>query len=251
MPRGGVSPGAGSSRAYPWFLSPGAQPAVSRSCGEGPFGPWPASMLRASCGDGRDQRQHSDAGCSARITVAARGGPVTGDRFGDAGGEDMAYEEARASIRELDAGRAAVGLTVLLEVCERAVEEVGAAVPPAQLRALLVIDREGSLNLNRLAGLLGASASAASRLCDRMHAAGLVTRDRAASNRREILLLPTGSGRRLADWVRGRRRAALADLLRGMSPDGAEALARGLEEIAADPAVTGLAGDMAVVGDPA
>jgi DNA-binding MarR family transcriptional regulator len=161
----------------------------------------------------------------------------------------MASEEARASAHELDAGRAEVGLTALLEACERAVEEVGAAVPPAQLRALLVIDREGSLNLNRLAGLLGASASAASRLCDRMHAAGLVTRERAAANRREILLLPTESGRRLADWVRGRRRAALADLLLGMSLDGAEALARGLEELAADEAVTGLASAMAAVGE--
>jgi len=49
------------------------------------------------------------------------------------------------------------GLSVLLEACERAVEEIGATVPPVQLRALLVIDRAGSLNLNRLAGLLAAS----------------------------------------------------------------------------------------------
>ena len=36
----------------------------------------------------------------------------------------------------------------------------------------------------------------------RMQAAGLLTRDRAAASRREILLVPTESGRRLADWVR-------------------------------------------------
>jgi DNA-binding MarR family transcriptional regulator len=131
------------------------------------------------------------------------------------------------------------GLSVLLEASERAVEEVGATVPPVQLRALLVIDRAGSLNLNRLAGLLGASASAASRLCDRMQAAGLVSRDRALLSRREIVLVPTESGRRLAEWVRGRRQAALESLLDGMSPEGREALARGLVELAATPAVQG------------
>ena len=119
------------------------------------------------------------------------------------------------------------GLSVLLEACERAVEEVGVAVPPVQLRALLVIDRAGSLNLSRLAGLLGASASAASRLCDRMQAAGLVSRDRAVVSRREIVVVPTESGRRLAEWVRGRRGAALEGLLRGMSAAGASRRWRG------------------------
>ncbi len=133
---------------------------------------------------------------------------------------------------QLDVSSAETGLTVLLEACERAVEELGSAVPPAQMRALMIIDRTGSLNLSRLAAELGASASATSRLCDRMQAAGLLTRDRAAASRREIVLLPTESGRRLAQWVQGRRRAALSDVLQTMSPDGREALVRGLNEIA-------------------
>ena len=117
----------------------------------------------------------------------------------------MGYEmDGRSGDGGLDAGSAESGLSVLLEACERAVEEIGAAVPPVQLRALLVIDRAGSLNLSGLAGLLGASASAASRLCDRMQAAGLVSRDRAVLSRREIVVVPTESGRRLAEWVRGR-----------------------------------------------
>ena len=133
---------------------------------------------------------------------------------------------------QLDVSSAETGLTVLLEACERAVEELGSAVPPAQMRALMIIDRTGSLNLSRLAAALGASASATSRLCDRMQAAGLMTRDRAAASRREIVLLPTESGRRLAQWVQGRRRAALSDVLQTMSPDGRGALVRGLNEIA-------------------
>jgi DNA-binding MarR family transcriptional regulator len=65
-----------------------------------------------------------------------------------------------------------------------------------------------------------------------MQAAGLLTRGRAAASRREIVLLPTETGRKLADWVRGRRRAVLGDVLQAMSPSGREALVRGLRELA-------------------
>jgi DNA-binding MarR family transcriptional regulator len=133
---------------------------------------------------------------------------------------------------EVDVSSAEAGLAVLLEACERSLEELGAAVPPAQMRALLIIGGAGSLNLSRLAEALGASASAASRLVDRMQAAGLLTRDRAAASRREIVLVPTESGLRLAEWVRGRRRAALGQVLQAMTPDGRQALARGLRELA-------------------
>jgi DNA-binding MarR family transcriptional regulator len=137
----------------------------------------------------------------------------------------------------LDGGYAEAGLAMLIEASERAMEELGPSVPPAQIRALLIIDRAGSLNLSRLADALGASPSAASRLCDRIQAAGLLTRDRrAAASRREVVLFPTESGHRLAEWVRGRRRAALGDVLEAMSPDGREALAQGLRELAASAA---------------
>jgi DNA-binding MarR family transcriptional regulator len=125
------------------------------------------------------------------------------------------------------------GLTVLLNACERAVEGIGSSVPSVQLRALLIIDQMGSLNLNQLASGLGASASASSRLCDRMAAAGLLTRERAAGSRREIVLVLTESGRRLAGWVREQRRAALDELLQAIGADGREALVRGLQELAA------------------
>ncbi len=130
-------------------------------------------------------------------------------------------------------GSVEVGLTVLLEACDRAIEDIGPAVSPVQLRALLVVGRAGGLNLNRLAKALDSSASATSRLIDRMQAAGLLTRARASASRREIVLLPTESGRRLTDWVRSQHRAALAQVLDSMSQDGRLALARGLGELAA------------------
>ena len=143
-------------------------------------------------------------------------------------GREMALAAAKG---QLDVSSAEAGLTELLEVCERAVEEIGSTVPPAQLRALLIIGRAGSLNLNRLARALGSSASATSRLTDRMETAGLLTRDRAAASRREIVLLPTEAGRRLAEWMRSQRRAALTEVLGSMTEEGREALTRGLSEL--------------------
>jgi DNA-binding MarR family transcriptional regulator len=147
----------------------------------------------------------------------------------------MGSERARAAAGgQLDVVSAETGLAVLIEACERAVEGLDPDVPPAQMRALLTIDHAGSLNLSRLAGALGTTPSAASRLCDRMQAAGLVTRDRAAASRREIVLLPTESGQQLAEWVRSRRRSALRDVMETMSPGAREALVQGLRELAAE-----------------
>jgi DNA-binding MarR family transcriptional regulator len=144
-------------------------------------------------------------------------------------GADMVPGSAHQPV---DAGPAERGLTALIEAAERAVEKISASVPPAQLRALLIVDRAGGLNLNRLAAQVGASASATSRLCDRMEVAGLLTRDRAVGSRREIVLSLTESGRRLAGWVREQRRSALAELLEAMTPEGRDALVRGLGELA-------------------
>jgi DNA-binding MarR family transcriptional regulator len=144
-------------------------------------------------------------------------------------GREMAWV---AGSSEAEMGNAEAGLAVLLEACDRAIEDIGPAVPPAQLRALLIVGRAGGLNLNRLARALDSSASATSRLIDRMQAAGLLTRGRAAASRREIVLLPTESGRRLTDWVRNQHLTALARLLDSMSSEGRQALANGLGELA-------------------
>lgn len=132
----------------------------------------------------------------------------------------------------VDVATAERGLSALLAACERAVEEISATVPAAQLRALLIIGQAGSMNLNRLARALDSTASATSRLTDRMQAAGLLTRDRAILSRREIVLVPTESGKQLADWVRIQRRAALTQVLDAMDPAARQALAFGLTELA-------------------
>ena len=128
--------------------------------------------------------------------------------------------------------RAEAGLSVLAEAWQRAVEQLGSVTPPAQLRALLIVDEAGAINLTKLARMLGASTSATSKLCDRLVAAGLLARQQAAPSRREITLRSTESGQRVAQWVRDQRRAALDRTLAALSPEGRRDLARGLAELA-------------------
>ena len=145
------------------------------------------------------------------------------------GQEALDLEAAPASLE-----RAEAGLSVLLEAWQRAIEELGAMLPPAQVRALLIVDTRDSLNVTGLARMLGSSPSATSRLCDRLVAAGLLARVPAAASRREILLQLTDSGQRLAVWIRDQRRTALARVLETISPAGRADLARGLSELTLD-----------------
>ncbi len=128
--------------------------------------------------------------------------------------------------------RAEAGLSVLAEAWQRAVEQLGSVTSPAQLRALLIVDEAGAINLTRLARMLGSSTSAASKLSDRLVAAGLLARQQAAASRREITLGSTESGQRVARWVHDQRRAALDRTLASLSPEGRDDLARGLAELA-------------------
>ncbi|MDQ6746487.1 MAG: MarR family transcriptional regulator [Candidatus Dormibacteraeota bacterium] len=137
----------------------------------------------------------------------------------------------RPGVVPADLERAEAGLAVLLEAWQRTIEELGAMLPPAQVRALLVIDAADDLNITGLARTLGASPSATSRLCDRLVAAGLVARVPAVASRREMLLELTESGQRLAAWIGDQRRTALIQVMEAISPGGRADLARGLSEL--------------------
>jgi DNA-binding MarR family transcriptional regulator len=112
----------------------------------------------------------------------------------------------------------------------RAEEAVLPRVSVSQLRALLIISRHGPTNLNQLAEELGAIPSSASRLCDRLVAAGLVTRRTGSTDRREVELRVSGEGDRLVDQLRECRRSELATVLAAMDDAGRRALLLGLRE---------------------
>jgi DNA-binding MarR family transcriptional regulator len=152
----------------------------------------------------------------------------------DQTGGDLMNRKTMAGNGQLDMSPVEAAVVVLLKTCQQAVDELGGAVPPAQLRALLVIDRaDGCLGLPQLAAGLAVSESGAGRLCDRMHDAGLVTHARNAENSREIVVHATGPGLRLAAWIRDRQRAALSTVLHSMHSEARDALVWGLGELAA------------------
>ncbi|MEU8255421.1 MarR family winged helix-turn-helix transcriptional regulator [Micromonospora inaquosa] len=125
----------------------------------------------------------------------------------------------------LDAAAAA-----LLGIWESAREGTANRVSGAQLRAVMVVEQADGINLRRLATRLDMLLSSASRLCDRLVAAGMLEREPGRFDRREISLHLTPEARRLLAELRADRQAQLAAVLTGMSREGRDALLRGLRE---------------------
>jgi DNA-binding MarR family transcriptional regulator len=113
------------------------------------------------------------------------------------------------------------------EVWGRAHHVPVAPVPATQLRVLFIVERLGAVNVGGLATELEASPPSASRLCDRLQAAGLLVRDPGPS-RREISVRLSRDGQALLDDVRMARRDRLARTLAAMSPSARTALLTGL-----------------------
>lgn len=102
------------------------------------------------------------------------------------------------------------------------------AIPPTQLRVLLVVAGSDSMNMNRLAEALDVVPSSASRLCDRLEATGLLRRVVDPRDRREVRLVLTPSARQLLDDLRQRRRKALVEVLERMTPTSRQELVQAL-----------------------
>ncbi|SCL39197.1 DNA-binding transcriptional regulator, MarR family [Micromonospora rhizosphaerae] len=118
----------------------------------------------------------------------------------------------------------------LLAVWEAARESTTSRLSGAQLRAVMVVEQYDGINLRRLATLMDMLLSSASRLCDRLVAAGMLEREPGRFDRREISLHLTPEASRLLAELRADRRRRLARVLAGMTPEGRQALLRGMSE---------------------
>ncbi|MGW0218245.1 MarR family winged helix-turn-helix transcriptional regulator [Micromonospora chokoriensis] len=118
----------------------------------------------------------------------------------------------------------------LLGIWESAREGTANRVSGAQLRAVMVVEQADGINLRRLAAQLDMLLSSASRLCDRLVAAGMLEREPGRFDRREISLHLTPEARRLLAELRADRQAQLAAVLAGMTPEGRDALLGGMRE---------------------
>ncbi|WP_186526269.1 MarR family transcriptional regulator [Leekyejoonella antrihumi] len=116
----------------------------------------------------------------------------------------------------------------LVLLWDRAEDWVTPRIPPLQVRVLTVLEQHGSMNLTQLARAVRTIPSSASRLCDRLEAAGLVERETSVGSRREITLRLTVEGRHRLDSFARIRREDFASVLEEMSVPARRALLKGL-----------------------
>lgn len=119
----------------------------------------------------------------------------------------------------------------LLALSLQASAELPGRLSLTQLRALAETEKAGPCTLGALADTLLISTSSASRLVDRLVAAGVLDRRTSDLNRREVSLRVTAAGQRLLRRHEAARRHVFADLLRELKPTEARALLRGLEAV--------------------
>jgi DNA-binding MarR family transcriptional regulator len=104
-----------------------------------------------------------------------------------------------------------------------------------QLRALTVLRGLGAGNLGQLASGMGVTVSTASRLVDRLVAAGLADRRPSPRSRREVALVVTGPGVELLERYDGLRLVELRALLDRLPSDRRPHVLAALAELAHDP----------------
>jgi DNA-binding MarR family transcriptional regulator len=118
----------------------------------------------------------------------------------------------------------------LIAIFQRAREQAQTRLSASQLQALLVVAADEGLNLRALADGLGVILSSASRLCDRLVAAGMLDREPSPVDRREVCLRLTVNGRELLADLEADRRRGIEEVLAAMAPAARAALLRGLRE---------------------
>ncbi|MET8027256.1 MarR family winged helix-turn-helix transcriptional regulator [Streptomyces avermitilis] len=131
----------------------------------------------------------------------------------------------------------------LVTLWTAAAEAVSPRLSAYQLKALRAVWHRSELNLTALADTLGIALPAASRLCDRLEAAGLLERTSHPRNRRELQLRVTPHGRRVLLEVAERRSRSLATVLAAMPPAQRTSLERGLHAFHEARARPGAGGD--------
>lgn len=144
----------------------------------------------------------------------------------------MEREIATSEEESHEAARAAREVVELLEsLWERVRGDVSTApVSVSQLRVLYALERTEGISLRILGEAVGAAPPSVSRLCDRLEALGFIERMTSPSNRRELQLWLTSTGRSYLDDLRSRREAALLRTIGGMTPTARTALAQGLTD---------------------
>ncbi|HKU12718.1 MarR family winged helix-turn-helix transcriptional regulator [Sinomonas sp.] len=132
-------------------------------------------------------------------------------------------EQVDAALRAAD---------VLLHVAAQSVVEVEDLVTTPQLRVLVLIALQGPQNLGAVARELGVHPSNATRTCERLVVAGLLSRREDPADRRFLQLDVTQSGRDLVESVMEHRRKAIAKVIENIPAASRESVASAMATFA-------------------
>ena len=100
------------------------------------------------------------------------------------------------------------------------------ALTPSNLRALAVLGDGDGLRVGELAERVGIDETTATRLADRLAAAGLVERQRSENDRRVTVVVLTPAGRRVTQALAEQRRRFFGDVLAALEPEERAELVR-------------------------
>ncbi|MEV1293202.1 MarR family transcriptional regulator [Pseudonocardia sp. NPDC049635] len=148
-----------------------------------------------------------------------------------------------AELDELERSLALVlrGLTDRATVSDLA-ERSGHDLPPASWALLEHLAARGALRVSDIAACHGVDVSSVTPRLKRLETAGLVQRERAASDGRAFLITITAEGTRALESVHAARREILRDALSGVEPGRlahtAAVLRRVADHLAREPAGT-------------
>lgn len=122
---------------------------------------------------------------------------------------------------------------LLVAVSARSIAAVDEALTIPQFRLLIVLCLRGPVKLTSLAEHLSVNPSTATRMVDRLVAAGLINRETNPASRRELLVTLTDQGTTVVNEVTRRRRTEIAHIVSRMPPATREDLVHALTAFAA------------------
>lgn len=105
---------------------------------------------------------------------------------------------------------------VLVAVSAQSMAAVESDVTLPQFRVLVMVASRGPLNLHAAAAGLGVHPSNATRACDKLVGAGLLVRTEDPTDRRNLVLELTATGRELVQAVMDYRRSVIEGVLERM-----------------------------------
>jgi DNA-binding MarR family transcriptional regulator len=101
-----------------------------------------------------------------------------------------------------------------------------------QFRTLTLLSARGPQTVSAIAEGLDVHASTMTRMCNRLVTRGLVVRTPSATDRREVVITLSTSGRELVEDVTARRRQEIDSIVQRMQPTDREAVINALEAFA-------------------